>query len=122
MSGPFEAISRRDAEGKIEYELGAPGEEGKPVSAVENPFVKAIAADYMVDEIDQQTGDIVLSCQSRREKCRSGVRAGQLQRRGADGNRGAIPNPHPCAHSVVPCSGSASPIALRWCWRDCCSS
>lgn len=57
--GPFEAVMVHGADGAVEYKFGAPGEEGKPVKAVDNPYVKAIAADYMIDEIDQQTGDTV---------------------------------------------------------------
>ncbi len=57
--GPFEAITVHGADGAIEYKLGAAGEEGKAVNPIDNPFVKAIAADYSVDEIDSQTGDTV---------------------------------------------------------------
>ena len=55
---PFEAVSKRDeTTGETTIALGAPGEGAKAISAIENPFVKVIAADYEVEEIDQQTGD-----------------------------------------------------------------
>ena len=58
--GPFEATSHRNAEtGQLEYSVGAPHEGGRAVDANENPYVKAIAADYEVEEIDPQTGDVV---------------------------------------------------------------
>jgi ubiquinol-cytochrome c reductase cytochrome c1 subunit len=58
--GPFEAVQKRDeATGEETVAIGAPGEGAKPILAVENPYVKVIAADYEIDEIDPQTGDTV---------------------------------------------------------------
>ncbi len=58
--GPFEAAAHRNAEtGEIEYKIGAPHDGDRAVDANDNPFVKAIAADYEVEEIDPQTGDVV---------------------------------------------------------------
>ena len=58
--GPFEAVTRRNHEtGEEEIALGAAGEGGKMINPNDNPFVKAIALDYEVEEIDTQTGDIV---------------------------------------------------------------
>jgi ubiquinol-cytochrome c reductase cytochrome c1 subunit len=58
--GPYEAVLAKDEEtGAEKYEIGAPGEGRKAVNPIDNPYVKAIAADYQVDEIDPQTGDSV---------------------------------------------------------------
>jgi ubiquinol-cytochrome c reductase cytochrome c1 subunit len=58
--GPFQAVTARNHEtGESEIVLGAPGEGKKLVDANDNPFVKVIAADYEVAEIDLQTGDTV---------------------------------------------------------------
>ncbi|HVY02669.1 MAG TPA: cytochrome c1, partial [Caulobacterales bacterium] len=57
--GPFEAHVEKDEEnGGIKYVLG-PDSEGRSMNANDNPYVKAIAADYEVTEIDPQTGQEV---------------------------------------------------------------
>jgi ubiquinol-cytochrome c reductase cytochrome c1 subunit len=57
--GPFEAHEEKNHEtGEVEYILG-PDREGRSMNPNENPYVKAIAADYEVAEIDPQTGDEV---------------------------------------------------------------
>lgn len=58
--GPFEAVTKRDeTTGETAIVLGAPGEGARAILAVENPYVKVLAADYEVEEIDPQTGDTV---------------------------------------------------------------
>lgn len=55
--GPFEAHAEKNKEsGEIEYILGPP-HEGASMNANDNPYVKAIAADYEVTEMDPQSGD-----------------------------------------------------------------
>jgi ubiquinol-cytochrome c reductase cytochrome c1 subunit len=57
--GPFEAhVERNKQTGEIEYKLG-PDAEGRSINPNDNPYVKAIAADYDVTEQDPQTGDDV---------------------------------------------------------------
>jgi ubiquinol-cytochrome c reductase cytochrome c1 subunit len=58
--GPFEAVTKRDEKtGEESTALGAPGEGARAINPIENPYVKVIAADYEVEEIDPQTGDTV---------------------------------------------------------------
>ena len=54
--GPFEAhVVKNEETGEVEYPLG-PDSEGGSMNANDNPYVKAIAAEYDVTEIDPQTG------------------------------------------------------------------
>jgi ubiquinol-cytochrome c reductase cytochrome c1 subunit len=57
--GPLEAVAVHGEDGSVEYHIGVGGHGGKPVSPIDNPYVKAIAADYSVDTIDPQTGDTI---------------------------------------------------------------
>jgi len=56
--GPFQAVApaKWQERGK-EPKIGAPGHGLELVNAIDNPYVKAIAAQYEVTEIDQNTGD-----------------------------------------------------------------
>jgi ubiquinol-cytochrome c reductase cytochrome c1 subunit len=58
--GPLEAVMKHDeATGEVTYAIGAPGEGAKAVSALDNPYVKVIAAEYEIEGFDPQTGDAV---------------------------------------------------------------
>ncbi|MGE3302737.1 MAG: cytochrome c1 [Hyphomonadaceae bacterium] len=58
QGGPFEAVTARNHEtGASEIVLGAAGEGRKFINPNDNPYVKTIAADYEVEEIDPLTGD-----------------------------------------------------------------
>ncbi len=58
--GPLQAVQGRDREtGEESVRLGAPGEGFKLINANDNPYVKQLASQYEVSEIDQETGDTV---------------------------------------------------------------
>lgn len=60
LGGPFAAVASRNwkEEGKMP-EFGVPGHGKELVDANENPYVRAIAEQYTVTEIDRQTGQEV---------------------------------------------------------------
>jgi cytochrome c1 len=60
QGGPFQAVAHKDwqKEGE-EPKLGEPGHGKYIVNAIDNPWVKALAAGYEVSEIDNATGDTV---------------------------------------------------------------
>jgi ubiquinol-cytochrome c reductase cytochrome c1 subunit len=58
--GPFQAVAPRDWDEKgIKPVLGVPGHGKEIIDANENPWVRAIADDYKIADLDRTSGDMV---------------------------------------------------------------